>query len=180
MLELDTKIDALNIQSTTFKIHTLHDQLEKQHRERFEKYNKDILTKKKDKKLFRDKKAFQEERAYRWSDSYRASNLSNIYACAPYRTNNKTKIPQTPKFPTISQPALAPTNAHRRQKRSHPVNISNDNISDTDDSPSPHTREYSNKSKSSHAHTKTSHQSNTSTSISLTGSSHQSDFLDRM
>lgn len=47
MLELDTKIDALNIQSTTFKIHTLHDQLEKQHRERFEKYNKDILTKKK-------------------------------------------------------------------------------------------------------------------------------------
>lgn len=122
MLELDTKIDALNIQSTTFKIHTLHDQLEKQHRERFEKYNKDILTKKKEKKLFRDKKAFQEERAYRWSDSYRASNLSNIYACAPYRTNNKTKIPQTPKFPTISQPALAPTNAHRRQKRSHPVN----------------------------------------------------------
>lgn len=46
MLELDTKIEALNTQLTKFKAHTRHDQLEKQLRERFEKYNKRYLLKK--------------------------------------------------------------------------------------------------------------------------------------
>lgn len=54
MSELDVKIDALNTQlikfKAHFKAHTLHDQLEKQLRERFEKYYKEILIQK-DKKI---------------------------------------------------------------------------------------------------------------------------------
>lgn len=57
MAELDIKIDALNVQLIQYKTHTLHDSLEKQLRDRFDKFHKDILVKK-DKKFFRNKKAF--------------------------------------------------------------------------------------------------------------------------